>query len=115
MRLDRAACGFFQKSETWRVGGDEGDLRPAENGINANFLRRNSGNRNVFRQMPEIQNVRLNRQALAEVLRILLHNTELPPWQPAASNPSKVRLPINKLSFKTKMPATGQVAVAKCL
>jgi len=37
---------------------DEGILRPTENGINANLLRGNVGNRDVLCQMPEISNVR---------------------------------------------------------
>jgi hypothetical protein len=59
-----------------RVWSDECVLRPTENGINANFLRGNVGNRDVFLQMPEISNVRLNRQAFAEILGIRLQNTD---------------------------------------
>src|SRR6267142_5716562 len=57
---------------SWRIGGDEGVLGPTENGIHADFLR--GGNRDVFRDMAEIKNVRLKRQALAEILGIRLHN-----------------------------------------
>ena len=55
-----------------RAGIDEGILRPTENGINANLLRGNVGNRDVLRQMAEIKNVRLDRQAFAKILRIRL-------------------------------------------
>src|SRR2546422_219639 len=58
----------------WRVGSNEGVLGPTENGIHANFLRGDNGNGNVFRDVPEIENVRLNRQALAKILGIRLHN-----------------------------------------
>src|SRR6267378_6127040 len=57
-----------------RAGIDEGILRPTENGINANLLRGNVGNRDVLRQMPEISNVRLDGQAFAKILRIRLQN-----------------------------------------
>src|ERR1700675_3400857 len=63
---------------TWRIGGDEGVLGPTENGIHANFLRGDDGNGDVFRDVAEIQDVRLNRQAFAEVLRIRLHNPVAP-------------------------------------
>jgi hypothetical protein len=59
-----------------RVWSDECILRPTENGINPNLLRSTVGNRDVFRQMPEIKNVGLNRQALTEILGIRLQNTE---------------------------------------
>ena len=59
---------------TWRRGSDEGVLGPTENGVHANFLRGNDGNGDVFRDVPEIENVRLNRQALAKILGIGLHN-----------------------------------------
>jgi hypothetical protein len=50
-------------------------LRPTENSINANFLRGNIGNGNVFLQVAEISNARLDRQAFTEVLGIRLKNT----------------------------------------
>jgi hypothetical protein len=50
-------------------------LRPTENSINANFLRGNIGNGDVFLQVAEISDVRLDRQAFAEVLGIRLKNT----------------------------------------
>jgi len=59
---------------TWRIGSDEGVLDPTENDIHANFLRGDDGNGDVFRDVPEIENVRLNRQALAKILGIRLHN-----------------------------------------
>jgi hypothetical protein len=69
-------AGFLEKSGghmenlelppgSWRVGQDDGVLRPTENGIHTNFLRGDGGNGNVFRYVPEIQDVRLNRQAFA--------------------------------------------------
>ena len=67
---------FKLSPRSWRVGGDDGVLHPTENSINANFLRGNVGNRDVFLQMPEISNARLNRQAFAEILGIRLKNTE---------------------------------------
>jgi len=62
-----------------RAGIDEGILRPTENGINANLLRGNVGNRDVLLQMPEISDVRFNRQAFAEVLGTRLQDTEAAP------------------------------------
>jgi|SRR5712664_352302 len=61
-------------ARTWRIGSNEGVLGPAKNGIHANFLRGDDGNGDVFRDVPEIENVRLNRQALAKILGIRLHN-----------------------------------------
>jgi hypothetical protein len=59
-----------------RVGEDDGVLRPTENGVHTNFLGGNVGNRDVFRQMAEISNVRFNRQAFAKILGTRLDNTE---------------------------------------
>jgi hypothetical protein len=58
-----------------RVGGHKFVLRPTENSINANFLRGNIGNGNVFLQVAAISNARLDRQAFTEVLGIRLKNT----------------------------------------
>jgi hypothetical protein len=60
---------------SWRVGSDEFVLRPTENRINAEFLRGNVGNRDVFLQTAELSEVRLDRQAFTEVLGIRLQNT----------------------------------------
>ncbi len=59
---------------SWRVWSDKCILRPTENGIDSNLLRCNDGNRDVLRQMPEIKNVRLDRQAFAKILWIRLQN-----------------------------------------
>jgi hypothetical protein len=44
------------------------DLVPTA--INPNLLCGNTGNRNVFRQVSEIKDVRLNREALTKILGI---------------------------------------------
>src|ERR1700732_3002947 len=57
-----------------RIGCHDHVLRPTENGINPNLLRRNAGNRDVLRQMAEIKDVRLDRQAFAKIPRIWLQH-----------------------------------------
>src|SRR6266850_7690683 len=85
---------------TWRIRSDKGVLGPTENGIHANFLRGDDGNGDVFRDVPEIENVRLNRQALAKILGIRLHNPVAAAVAGAQSRANSVTTPIGRIFFK---------------
>ena len=54
-------------------------MRPGKNDPDRNFLCRDVRDRDVFREMPVIGDVRLNRQTFAEVFRSWLQKTEILP------------------------------------
>ena len=82
-----------------RIGCDDDVLRPTENSINPNLLRSNAGNRGVLRQVAEIKNVRLDRQAFAKILGIRLQYAIGSAVQPTLSNANTVRNPTTKIRF----------------
>lgn len=59
------------------VGRYESVLRPAQNGVNAHFFRLHAGYCYVFREVPEVNDIGLDGNALAQVLRARLNHAKV--------------------------------------
>jgi hypothetical protein len=81
------------------VWSDYGVLRPTENGINSNLLRRNVGNRDVFRQMPESRMSGSTGRHLQRSWGFGCRTPKLLPLQPTLSSANRPTLLPNAISF----------------
>jgi hypothetical protein len=71
----------------WSIGSHEGILRPTQNGIDADFFCGDVGDSDVLGKVTKISDVRLDREALTEILGIRLQSAVISSFAGAGGEP----------------------------
>ena len=74
-------------ASAWSIRSYEGILCPTQNGIDADFFCGDVGNSDVLSDVTKIGDVRLDRQALTEILRIRLQSAVIASFAGAGGKP----------------------------